>query len=154
MIRAMGNVNLEDIRILDMGCGTGVLGIYGCLRGAKRVLGIDIDQWAYENALENVQRNGSICMEVRLGDVGAIGDESFDLILANITRNTLVKDMREYMTHLVAGGKIMVSGFLAEDAQYVLNEAYRCGLAHEGTEEEANWISLSFSNPLNPAARS
>jgi ribosomal protein L11 methyltransferase len=71
----------------------------------------------------------------------------FDIILANITRNTLVRDMSEYTSHLVVGGRILVSGILAEDAQYVLNEAYQCGLNHENTKEESNWISLSFVNP-------
>ena len=148
MIGAMGKLELRDKSVLDMGCGTGVLGIYGCLRGARRVLGVDIDQWAYENALENVARNESACMEIRLGDVGAIGQEHFDVILANITRNTLVRDMAEYVDHLLDGGRILVSGILAEDAQYVLNEAYRCQLTHESTKEESNWLSLQFIKPV------
>ena len=147
MIREMGKLDLEGMRILDMGCGTGVLGIYGGLKGALRVLGVDFDQWAYENAIENVERNGTACMEVRLGDVGVLGQEMFDIILANITRNTLVRDMSEYTSHLVDEGRILLSGILAEDAQYVLNEAYRCGLHHENTEEESNWICLSFIKP-------
>jgi ribosomal protein L11 methyltransferase len=71
----------------------------------------------------------------------------FDIVLANITRNILVRDMAEYATHLNPGGKVLLSGILAEDAQYVLNEAYRCDLIHESTEEEDNWISLSFGKP-------
>lgn len=149
MIRAMGRMNMEGKRILDMGCGTGVLGIFGCQKGASRVLGVDFDQWAYENALENTGRNEAVNMEVRLGDVGVLGHEMFDIILANITRNTLVRDMSEYYRHLVDEGQILVSGILAEDAQYVLNEAYRCGLFHENTEEESNWISLSFTKAAN-----
>jgi ribosomal protein L11 methyltransferase len=147
MIGAMGKLDLKGKSILDMGCGTGVLGIYACLRGSLRVLGVDNDQWAYENALENVARNGSTCMEIRLGDVGVIGEEMFDIVLANITRNTLVRDMAEYVSHLKTGGRILLSGILAEDAQYVLNEAYRCDLVHESTEEEFNWISLLFIKP-------
>ncbi len=147
MIREMGRLNLAGMRILDMGCGTGILGIYGCLKGALRVLGVDFDQWAYENAIENVERNGTACMEVRLGDVGVLDQEMFDIVLANITRNTLVSDMSEYTGHLVDEGRILLSGILAEDAQYVLNEAYRCGLHHENTEEESNWICLSFIKP-------
>ena len=58
MIREMGNHLLKGKRILDMGCGTGVLGIYACKQVAVRVLGVDNDQWAYENALENASRNG------------------------------------------------------------------------------------------------
>lgn len=150
MIKEMGRLKLEGKSLLDMGCGTGVLGIYGCLKGALRVLGVDFDQWAYENALENVERNRASCMEVRLGDVGVLGQEKFDIILANITRNTLVRDMTEYTKHLIDEGRILISGILAEDAQYVLNEAYRCGMHHENTEEECNWMMLSFVKPKKP----
>lgn len=144
MIREMGNHLLEGKRILDMGCGTGVLGIYACKKGAARVLGVDIDQWAYENAMENIKRNGAACMDVRLGDVGVLYQENFHMILANITRNTLVRDIPVYTEHLFSQGLLIVSGILAEDVQFVLNEAYRCGLKHVSTGEECNWISLTF----------
>jgi ribosomal protein L11 methyltransferase len=127
-----------------MGCGTGVLGIYASKSGAAKVLGVDIDQWAYENALENIKRNNITNMDVRLGDVGVLQEENFHMILANITRNTLVRDMSVYTTHLYNKGLLIVSGILAEDAQYILNEAYRCGLKHKSTGEECNWISLTF----------
>ena len=148
MIEAMINLDLENRRILDMGCGTGVLGIYACFRGATSVLGIDNDQWAYENALENIKRNGITNMDVRLGDVGVLYKENFNMILANITRNTLVRDMSIYTEHLLDQGLMVISGILAEDVQYVLNEAYRCNLEHLSTGEESNWISLTFLNAL------
>jgi ribosomal protein L11 methyltransferase len=144
MIREMEKHSMQDKRILDMGCGTGVLGIYACKQGAARVLAVDYDQWAYENALENVERNGASAMEVRLGDVGALRDEKFHIILANITRNTLVRDMSTYKGHLMEEGLLVMSGILAEDVQYVLNEAYRCDLKHLSTGEESNWISLTL----------
>lgn len=150
MIREMGKHDLEGKSILDMGCGTGVLGIYACKRGAARVLGVDNDQWAYENALENVDRNEATAMEVRLGDVGTLKQEMFHMILANITRNILVRDLKTYTLHLVEKGLMLLSGILAEDVQYVLNEAYRCGLDHLNTSEESNWISLTFAKQQNP----
>ena len=146
MIREMGNHLLKGKRILDMGCGTGVLGIYACKQGAAMVLGVDNDQWAYENALENIRRNEITTMDVRLGDVGVLYKEKFDMILANITRNTLVRDMSVYTKHLLDQGLLVISGILAEDVQYVLNEAYRCGLKHLSTGEKSNWISLTFVN--------
>ena len=150
MIREMGGHNFKGKTILDMGCGTGVLGIYACKLGAARVLGVDNDQWAYENALENVKRNKVQTMDVRLGDVGVLQKEKFDIVLANITRNTLVRDIEAYTEHLLNKGLMLLSGILAEDVQYVLNEAYRCGLNHLNTREESNWISLPFVNNLNP----
>lgn len=144
MIVEMMSYDLNKKRILDMGCGTGVLGIFASKMGASEVLGIDNDRWAYQNALENVERNGIKSMEVRFGDVGVLNDEVFDFVLANITRNILVRDLVQYEAHLAEDGIIVVSGFLAEDVQYVLNAAYRCNLTHLNTREESNWISLSF----------
>jgi ribosomal protein L11 methyltransferase len=96
MIQELMQHNLQDKRILDMGCGTGVLGIYASKMGAKEVLGIDNDRWAYQNALENVERNEAGNMKVRFGDVGVLKEEIYDYVLANITRNTLVSDMHHY----------------------------------------------------------
>ncbi|PID92490.1 MAG: 50S ribosomal protein L11 methyltransferase [Bacteroidetes bacterium] len=147
MIMEMLELDLKGRHVLDMGCGTGVLGIFALMRGAESVLGIDNDQWAYENALENVSRNGADAMEVRLGDASSLGDEQFSLILANITRNTLVRDLPLYAGHLLARGHLVMSGVLAEDALYVLNAAYDADLQHMNTREESGWISLSFVKP-------
>ncbi len=144
MINEMMKHEFNGQKVLDMGCGTGVLGILACKMGAQKVVGIDYDQWAYENALENIERNSATAMEVRLGDVGELDENVFDIVLANITRNTLVRDMLHYVDHLVEKGLMILSGFLAEDVQYVLNAAYRCGLNHMNTLEGSNWISLSF----------
>ena len=146
MILEMMKHEFEGRRVLDMGCGTGVLGIYACKLGAARVLGVDIDQWAYENALENIKKNGVTAMEVRLGDVSVLYKDMFNMIFANITRNTLVRDMSVYTEHLLDQGLMVISGILAEDVQFVLNEAYRCDLKHLSTGEESNWISLTFTN--------
>jgi len=144
MISEMMTLDLSGKRVLDMGCGTGVLGILAFKLGSKRVLGIDNDQWAYENALENANKNGASMIEIRLGDGGSLGNEVFDVVLANITCNTLVQDLPEYAAHLADQGILIVSGILAEDVQFVLNAAYQCGLNHLNTMEESNWISLSF----------
>lgn len=144
MVRAMLNVSLVGKRVLDMGCGTGVLSILASKSGASRVLGVDHDQWAYENALENVERNETSSVEIRLGEVEVLGQEEFDLILANITRNVLVNDMSAYEQHLSAQGTMIVSGFLAEDVQHVLNAGYQCGISHLSTVEDNNWICLTF----------
>jgi ribosomal protein L11 methyltransferase len=145
MIREMLQFELKGRHILDMGCGTGILAICAAKMGASRILGVDKDQWAYENALENVGRNGTGQVEIRLGEVNVLEEEPFDLILANITRNILVRDMSEYEAHLKKKGNLVVSGFLAEDVQYVLNAAYRSRLSHLHTIEESNWICLSFT---------
>jgi len=148
MIEGMMGLQLKGKTVLDMGCGTGVLGIFAVRMGARRVLAIDRDQWAYENALENAERNQARLLEVRLGDVSCLEGEMFDIILANITRNTLVQDIPAYHVHLKDGGTLMVSGILAEDVEYVFNAAYQAGLDHQGTMEASNWILLTFVKPM------
>jgi ribosomal protein L11 methyltransferase len=144
MIVEMMQHDMEGSRVLDMGCGTAILGIYAFMKGADRILCIDNDQWAYENAIENIARNRAGRVEVRLGDISSAGKEKFDFLLANITRDTLVRDMPRYFEHLVEKGIMVLSGFLAEDVQFLLNAAYQCGLDHLNTVEEASWILLSF----------
>jgi len=145
MIIEMMHHDLQGSRVLDMGCGTAILGIYASMKGAARIVGIDHDQWAYENALENVERNDAGQVEIRLGDIQAAGEEKFDFLLANISRSTLVRDMPAYFEHMAEQGVMILSGFLAEDVQFVLNAAYRCGLNHLNTREDSNWILLSFA---------
>jgi ribosomal protein L11 methyltransferase len=147
MVREMLHQPMNGKRVLDMGCGTGVLAILASKRGASMVVGIDNDQWAYENALENMERNETSAVEIRLGEVDVMGQEKFDLILANITRNVLVKDMSAYEQHLSREGTLIVSGFLAEDVQLVLNAGYQCGMNHLNTLEDNNWICLTFKKP-------
>lgn len=154
MLEAMLDRDFKGLRVLDMGCGTGVLGILAAKLGARYILGVDNDQWAYENAMENAERNGAGHMSVRLGDAGVLGDEVFDCILANISRTILVNDMPVYARHLRPGGILIVSGFLSEDVQYVLNSAYGSRLDHQDTSEIDNWILLCFSKPPDRAATS
>jgi len=147
MIEAMMDMELEGLNVLDMGTGTGVLGIYACFRGAGRVLGVDNDQWAYENALENAARNGADLLEIRLGDAASLGEEIFDLVLANITRNTLVRDMPIYVNHLKRGGTLLISGVLEEDVLFIFNAAYSLGLDHLASAEAEGWMALTFVLP-------
>jgi ribosomal protein L11 methyltransferase len=147
MIEGMMDSDLRGHRVLDMGCGTGVLAIFAFMCGASQVMAIDNDQWAYENALENAARNAVGNPDIRLGDVALLKDHVFDVILANITRNILVRDLSAYEKHLENNGILLVSGFLAEDVQFILNAAYEAGLEHRQTMESANWILLEFVKP-------
>jgi len=95
MCAAMMNMDIEGKDICDMGCGTGILGILGAKLGAKHVLGIDIEEWAVENSIENVARN-FVEMDVELGYATNLRGRLFDGMFANINRNILVADFTAY----------------------------------------------------------
>jgi ribosomal protein L11 methyltransferase len=147
MIEAILRLDLKGKQILDMGCGTGILGILASRLGAGKVVGVDNDQWAFENANENMERNQMTNLEIRLGDSTVLGNDAYHYIFANITRNTLVSDIPVYARHLLDGGGLLLSGFLSEDVQFILNAAYQEKLEHRETYEKENWISLFFVKP-------
>lgn len=131
----------QERHVLDMGCGTGVLGIMAKKCGAASVVAVDIDDKSVANTLENAETNG-VTLDVRLGSTPP--DGAFDLILANIHRNILVEQMPAYAKILNAGGEVWLSGFYAEDIAYLAQAAEAVGLQHTETRHtnEWQWIRL------------
>ena len=130
--------------VLDMGTGTGILAILASMCGARRVVGVEIDPPAYENAVENVALNHVDNIDVRLGDASAIADdtESFDYLLANINRNIILHDIDKYANALRRGGYMQLSGFYTEDSHYIVDEAERYGLRPVLEHEKNNWAMI------------
>ncbi|HMM12089.1 MAG TPA: 50S ribosomal protein L11 methyltransferase [Bacteroidales bacterium] len=110
-------------RVLDMGCGTAILAILAMKMGAKSAVAIDIDQWAYENAIDNVAINDVNHVSVELGDVRLLACRTFDYMLANINRNILLADMKHYAQCLLSGGYLIISGFYEDDLPAIQAEA-------------------------------
>jgi len=142
VIRHMSALDIKGLQILDMGCGTGVLGILARKMGAVQVTAIDIDPWSEENTLENVQINQVDQVEILLGGKEVIPPVTFDLILANINRNVLLEDIPTYTTRLQTGGKLVISGFYTEDEPLLEEKALESGLKISKRWEENNWVSL------------
>ncbi len=131
--------------LLDMGAGTGILAILAHKRGAKPITAIDNDAWAHENNLENNIKNGISDMTVKLGDALSIGDDSFDVIFANINRNILLNDMPLYVKSLNKGGSIFFSGFYqGNDLDKIKEKAASLGLAFHSFKEKNNWVAARF----------
>ena len=105
----------KDLRVLDMGCGTGVLAILAKLKGSADTVAIDIDEWAYTNTIENVERNGVSSIDVKMGDVDLIDGQTFDLIIANINKNIILNHLPEYAKALTKDGVLLTSGFYESD---------------------------------------
>ena len=122
--------------VLDMGCGTGVLGIMAKKCGAANVVAVDIDDKSVANSIENAAAN-EVEMDVREGSTPPDGE--YDLILANIHRNILVEHMPAYAKSVTKGGEVWLSGFYAEDITYLEKAAEAEGMQHVETKERGEW---------------
>ena len=141
--RAVLDLGVAGRRGLDMGSGTGVLSIVAAKCGAAHVDAVDIDEWAYENCVENIRANS---VETRvtplLGDIGAIAGRRYDFIAANINRNILTMDMPAYAEALDTGGDLLMSGFLEEDVPVIEARARACGLEPVEVRRRDGWAMV------------
>ena len=141
MLRTMLTLDLKGKLVLDMGCGTAVLAILAAQKGAGRVVAIDMDEWAYHNALENCRLNNVSHVQVVLGgaeQLPAIG--LFDYIFANINRNILLHDIPVYCRALKTEGRIFLSGFYKEDIPVMEAKCKQNGLVVLSFNEQNNWV--------------
>ena len=144
IIELMLQSDFTGLNLLDMGSGTGVLAILAKKLGSAMTVAIDNDEWAYRNALDNIRLNDENDIVVELGDANSLNDRQFDIILANINRNILLRDMKEYVKCLVDGGKIFFSGFYEEDLVLITKEAERLGLTYSNHVTKNNWTAAVF----------
>ena len=146
--RQLIEANPEGKSLLDCGCGTGILGIIALKYGAEKVVGYDIDEWSADNARHNAVINGvGDSYDARLGDAAILDSSmSFDIILANINRNILIADMPIWRPLMKKGGKLIVSGFYAEDVNKLTAKAEELALALESHQNEGEWHCLVFTS--------
>lgn len=143
MIQWLLETDTTGKTVLDMGCGTGILGILAGMRGASHVHGIDIDTWCIENTLENAERN-SIEMSAEVGGADALS-ATYDVICSNINLNVLLADMHSYVKALNSGGTIFFSGFYEENIPALREAAEKAGLKYEGVKSREQWRSLKMT---------
>lgn len=149
MISYLLEENLKDKKVLDMGSGTGVLSILAHKKGAKPIVAIDNDEWAYKNNLENNERNHCEDISVIWGDAKDIGT-NFDIIIANINRNILLNDMESYATALNKNGFIFFSGFYADDDLNIITQkANSLHLKYISHQEKNRWCAAKFQKIID-----
>lgn len=136
--------DIKGKSILDMGCGTGVLAILAAMRGAASIDAIDFDHWSFLNAQENVKLNNQERIKVMEGDVQLLGDKKYDIILANINRNTLLRDIPDYASHLKKGGILLLSGFYTEDLPSISEKCAEYNLSFQENLENNDWVSAKY----------
>lgn len=146
MMQFLLKENVKNKTVLDMGCGTGVLAILAEKMGACSVEAVDIDEWSYENSIENCERNSCQKITVFQGDAALLNGRNYDVIVANINRNILVRDMGEYASSLNQGGMFLLSGFYKEDIPLIIEACEQLQLKFEESLEKGKWVALKFLN--------
>lgn len=144
MIEFLLEHDLQGKKVLDMGCGTGVLAIVAEKRGASHLDAIDIDNWCYQNTRENVERNECSRIEAFEGGAELLQDRKYDIIIANINRNILLEDMQAYNHSLNKGGELYLSGFYSKDIPVIQEECEKYGLEYSDYKEREEWVALRF----------
>ncbi len=142
MMKLMLELDFSGKNVLDMGCGTGILGILASRKNASTVLGIDIDQWSFENTLENAQLNKVANLQALKGDATLLPGKTFDIILANINRSILLNDMETYINCLNKGDYLLLSGFYTNDLPLITEKATTHGMNYKKHLEQDNWVAV------------
>lgn len=144
IVSTLLNIDLKGKRVLDCGCGTGILGIAASKLGASKVVGYDIDEWSSENAIHNAELNGVGNMQVMLGDASVLKsvEGKFDVVLANINRNILLADMPAFVSVMADESLLILSGFYASDVDLLIEKASSLGLSKIDSKSDSEWTCL------------
>ena len=143
MMEWMLGEDFSGTTVLDMGCGTGILAILSEMMGAREIIAIDNDTNAVGNARDNVKKNKCKNVSVHLAD-SILMDKKFDVILANINKNILLKNIPEYALHLKTGGILFLSGFYNDDLPAIESLALNHDISFTGKLEKNGWIAARF----------
>jgi len=138
------DMDLSGQTVLDMGCGTGILGMLASLKGAKSITAIDIDRWSFESTSENARLNHISNLVAKLGDASLLGEQKYEVIFANIHKNVIINDLPVYESVLEPGGKLYLSGFYTHDMPDVQAKAESLRLRATGFQEKNNWVVMEL----------
>mgnify|MGYP002624857517 CR=1 FL=1 len=145
MLSTLLEQQLDGKRVLDCGCGTGILAIAALKMGATAATGYDIDEWSADNTRHNAVTNQvDDRLRVVLGDARVLEDidEQFDIVLANINRNILLADMSAFHSKMKPNGKLVLSGFYADDIPLLIEKAGTLGLSLSSQRSDKDWASI------------
>jgi ribosomal protein L11 methyltransferase len=143
MLRSMEKYLTSGMKTLDLGTGTGILAIAAAKMGSSWTLGIDIDEWSEENGKENITRNnveGKV--EIRIGSLNVVNENSFDIILANIIRNTILDLLTDMVLKLKPHGILLLSGLLISDREPIETSLHKNNCIVNDVLQENEWICI------------
>lgn len=143
MIRHILDLPLQHARVIDMGTGTGILAILAKMRGADLVCGIEIDEPAYQNAIDHAKLN-NVTLQLIHGDAGALdGLPKADFFFANINRNIILEDIERYSEAMNEHATLLLSGFYESDVPMIMEAASKLGFSEKKRlVSDASWTAL------------
>ncbi len=145
MLEMQLGVDHQGKKVMDVGCGTGILAIMACKKGASSSDAFDTDEWAVENAVENCRLNGCGITKVQQGTIDEVTlAPQYDLVLANINRNVLLREIPQYAEKLPAGGLLLLSGFYEQDIADLQKVAAQAHLSQITQKTKSKWAALCF----------
>lgn len=140
MIKQMKEMEFVDQRVFDFGTGTGILAILAEKCGAVSVTAVDMDEWSIKNAIENVANNN--CSKVKISQADSIPKEEFDVLIVNINKNVILQNVPDLVNACSSNGKILMSGFMAQDEHDIKNAFEKNNFHLVKGEENSGWICL------------
>ena len=144
MMRHILDIDMQGKSVIDMGTGTGILAILCKMKGAESVVGIDIDQPAIDNAIENAKLNNTE-IEFYKGDRNTLSElNEADVFMANINRNIILEDLPYYVSKLKSGGIMLLSGFYEADIPVVMEEAKKHNLNFISEYTDNQWVAIKL----------
>lgn len=144
MVEQILKTDVNDKSILDLGCGTGILAILCEMKGATNILAIDNNDWAIENTVENTEKNNIKHVIIKKGDATDLKGKIFDIILANINRNTILNDISLYVKAMHQQSIIYLSGFFTEHLDAITESAEKAGLGFVDSSTKNNWAAAWY----------
>ena len=145
MIKQILNLNFKNKNVLDVGCGTGVLSILASKLSANQVTGIDTDDWAFQNSIDNSKLNNVDDIHFLHGDVHSITKNKYDYIFANINLNTIIDQLSTYINLITSKGSILISGFYEENEEIILTLVKKLKLKVVTKKNKNKWLMLHLS---------
>ena len=146
------DMQLDGQRVLDCGCGTGILGICALKLGAATCVGYDIDEWSADNTRHNAvinrvdDRLTALCGDATMfASVPDVFTSGFNLVMANINRNILLNDLPRFRSVMAPNAKLILSGFYKNDCALLESKAQTLGLSLKATRTDGDWACLLFS---------
>jgi len=142
MLKELSLIDLRNKSLCDFGCGSGILSIYASIKGASGI-GIEIDEHAAEAARTNLEINDVSNFDIITGDIGTLGEQSFDIIAANINRNVIEESLKQFKNVIPPGGKLLCAGFLNADEEGLTKRLNKAGFQIIRKDEKEGWTMLS-----------